>query len=124
MCDPNESEDEPEKHQYTEEEFKNREVLAKISVQQNMTDHLLMNAKLFDEEPFTKVIDNFEPSDGLISCETADKSFARLNKSYPIQKKVWPYISNGCSTILVGDTEFYPHLLYLPIVCGQIEVIF
>lgn len=63
------------------------------------------------------------PFDLLECCKAADEAFARLDKAYPIQKTVWPFIWNKISTILIGCTEFYPQLLYLPVVCGLIQVI-
>lgn len=39
-----------------------------------------------------------------------------------MQLYIWPYITNGQSVILIGQTEYYPHLVYLPAICDNIKV--
>lgn len=124
LYDSADSEEEPEKYQYTEEGFEKRDREVMLSIQQTKTDKLLSDAKLYDNEPITNINIGSEPTEPLVTCELADKALARSNKVYPIQRTVWPHILRGSSAILVGDTEYYPHLLYLPAVCGLIEVRF
>lgn len=90
---------------------------------QTVIDKLLENAKLSDKEPITNRSDGLMQFDMHACCKTADEAFARQGKTFPIQQIVWPFIRNKTSTILIGNTEFYPQLLYLPVVCGLIQVI-
>lgn len=89
---------------------------------QNLTENLLEDARLYVKVPFTNKSGSLNT---LASCNDfyAIKELTRLNKIFPIQKTVWPYILNGDSSILIGNTQCYPQLLYLPIVCGLIKVI-
>lgn len=116
------SEEDPDAHQYTQIEFLRREHEVQLSIRQQMIETLLKNATLSEKEPITNQID--EPDQSMVSCGIAVESLIRLDKIYPIQKSVWPHILNKRSVILLGNTDFYPHLLYLPPVCDLIKVIF
>lgn len=113
------SDSEPDADQYQEfigEVEKGRNVGLE-ELKQQAIKGLLHDAKLFDSEPITN---NNEKFDRIESCKVADHT---LDKMYPIQNYVWPHILNNESAILIGDTEFYAHLLYLPAICGFVEVI-
>lgn len=115
------SEEDPDANQYAFEDSAKRADEVNISVRQQMIETLLKDANLYENEPTTNCYNQF---DNLASCEVADENLTRLNKIYPIQKAVWPHILNRKSAILVGNTDYYPHLLYLPPVCHLIKVIF
>lgn len=115
------SEEDPDENQYNEEAFKKRDEETNILIRQQMLDMLLKDAKLCENEPITNFTDQFNSQ---ASSEIANETLIRLNKIYPIQKLAWPHILNGKSAILLGNTDYYPHLLYLPALCHLIEVIF
>lgn len=116
------SEDEPDAYQATFEELHQRDDEIKRFKHQQMIEALLENAKLAETEPIKNFIDQ---SDGRqVSCKVADDHLVRLKKTYPMQKSVWPHILNGKSIILIGNTDYYPHLVYLPPVCDLIKVKF
>lgn len=114
------SEEDPDAHQCTPEEFVKRDEEVNISVRQQMIERLLMNAKLYEKEPITS--HNDQSDQGKVSCKVADETLTRLNQVNPIQKSVWPHILNNRSVILIGNTDYYPHLLYLPPVCELVKV--
>lgn len=115
------SEEDPDANQYTFEEIVKRDEEVNISIRQQMIDTLLKDAKLYEKEPITNCIN---PFDSQATCEVANEYLTRLNKIYPIQKSVWPHILNEKSAILIGNTNYYPHLLYLPAICDLIKVIY
>lgn len=113
------SEEDPDANQYAYEDFAKRDEEVNISVRQQMIDTLLKDAKLYEIEPITNCINQF---DSQASCDVVDENLKRLNKIYPIQKSVWPHILNKRSVVLVGNTDYYPHLVYLPPICDMIKV--
>lgn len=114
------SEEDPNANQYKFEDTVKRDEEVNLSVTQQMIETLLKDAKLCEKEPITYCINQI---DDPASCKVADESLIRLNKIYPVQKCVWPHISSKRSAILIGNTEYYPHLLYLPAVCDLIKVL-
>lgn len=117
-----ESEDEPDANTYKYEDSKKRDEEYDISIRRRMIESILESAKLCEHLPITNCFD--QSNEFQISCEIGDETLTRLNQIYPIQKLVWPHILNKRSTILIGNTDYYPHLLYLPAVCDLIKVIY
>lgn len=113
------SEEDPDAHQCTIEEFAKRDEEVNISIRHQMIERLLQNAKLFEKEPITNRNDE---SDSMILAEMPEETLKLFNKKHPIQKSVWSEILNKKSVILVGCTDYYPHLIYLPPICGMIKV--
>lgn len=116
------SEEDPDAHQYTYNEFVKRGDEVNVSIRQQMIETLLKNATLYEKEPITNQID--QPNQSMVSCKVADECLSRLKKIYPMQKSVWSHILSKRSVILLGNTDYYPQLLYLPPVCDLIKVIF
>lgn len=116
------SEADPDANKFKFEDTKKRDVEVQIELRQKLVESLLENAKLCTKEPITSHSDH--QLDGMVSCELADDTLTRLDKVYPIQKSVWPHILSRRSVILVGNTDFYPHLMYLPPICDMIKVMF
>lgn len=113
------SEEDPDANQYAYEDIVKRDEEVAVSVRQQMIETLLKDAKLCEKEPITNGNNQF---DSQATCKVAEESLTRLNKIYPIQKSVWPHILNKKSAILIGNTDYYPHLLYLPAICDLIKV--
>lgn len=113
------SEEDPNANQYKFEDTVKRDEEVKLSVRQQMIETLLKDAKLHEKEPITNCLNEIDEQ---ASCAVADESLKRLNKIYPVQKSVWPHILSKRSAILIGNTEYYPHLLYLPALCDLIKV--
>lgn len=113
------SEEDSNANQYRFEDVVKRDKEVKLSVMQQMIETILKDAKLSEKEPISNGIDQINSE---ASCAVADESLKRLNKIYPAQQLAWPHILSKRSTILVGNTDYYPHLLYLPAVCELIKV--
>lgn len=112
------SEDEPEAHERSHEDLLKRDEEVKNSFRHQTMEMLLLDAKLCEQEPIT----NCQPVTQT-PHELHEEILIDLNKVYPIQKAVWPHISNNRSIILIGmHSNYYPHLLYLPAICDQIKV--
>lgn len=107
-------------NQYKFEDSAKREEEMNISLRKQMIGTLLSDAKLYEGEPITNCT---KQVDSQVPCEIADGNLKALNKIHPIQKSVWPHILNKKSAILMGNTDYYPHLLYLPVICDMIKVI-
>lgn len=116
------SEVDPDANKFKFEDAAKRDEEVQIRLRQKHVESLLENAKIYTKEPITSHIDH--QLDGMVSCDLADDTLTRLDKVYPIQKSVWPHILSRRSVILVGNTDFYPHLMYLPPICDMIKVIF
>lgn len=114
------SEEDVNANQYKFEDSAKRGEEVNTSLRQQMIGTLLNDAKLYEGEPITNCT---KQVDSPVSCEIADGNLKALNKIYPIQKSVWPHIFNKKSAILMGNTDYYPHLLYLPVICDMIKVI-
>lgn len=118
-----ESEDDGKQYEYqwSPEKEKERQIDASNALKKQMIDALLKDAVLSANEPFTFC---HEPNDILneLFCEDYFESLKEHNKLYPAQPLVWRYISIATSTILIGNTEYYPHLLYLPPIISMIRV--
>lgn len=105
----------------TTEQLAKRDDEVNVSIPQQMIETLLKNAELCAKEPITNGI---VPPAAMVQRKVADEALTRLGKVYPIQKSVWPHILNEQSVILVGSTDYYPHLVYLPPICDMIKVMF
>lgn len=114
---PSEDDD---KNNLTEEQLAKRTEEVNVSIPQQMIETLLKNAYVYAKEPIVNAID---APGATASCKVADETLTRLRKVYPIQKSVWPHILNKRSVVLVGNTDYYPHLVYLPPICDMIKVI-
>lgn len=124
LLENSDTEDEPEQYEYkwSKEVEKERSINASNAIKRKMIDNLLRMATLMKKEPFvySKLIN--EPDDNLPYCTSYIDTLKELDKMYPAQKTIWPYINSGRSSILIGNTYFYPHLLYLPPILNMIKV--
>lgn len=127
LLESSDTEDEPELYEYKYSGHKttqNRSNAAQNAWKKQCFDALLENATLTECEPFLyseQIM--IEPDKRLVNCAEYNESLQRLNKEYPVQEKIWPHISMGRSAILIGNTDFYPHLLYMPAICNMVKVI-
>lgn len=113
------SEEDPNANQYKFEDSVKRDEEVNFSLRQQMIATLLKDANLYGSEPITNCKKQI---DAQVSCAVADESLNSLKKIYPIQRSVWPHILKKRSAILIGNTDYYPHLLYLPAICELINV--
>lgn len=125
MCENSETESEPEQYAYkwserVEEERSNSAINA---IKRQMMDSLLQNATLAENVQFLYGDQTKEPVDQLIDCEGYIETLQRLNKLYSVQNIIWPFILQGQTTILLGNTDYYPHLLYMPPILSLIKVV-
>lgn len=111
--------EEDESNNRTKEQLVKRDEEVNVSIPQQMIETLLKNAELYAKEPITNGID---APGTTVACKMANETLTRLSKVYPIQKSVWPHILNKRSVVLVGNTDYYPHLVYLPPICDMIKV--
>lgn len=113
--------EEDDANNHTEKELAQRDNEVNVSITQSWIENILQNAELYAKEPITN---NIDPPAAQLSCKVNDQILNRLNKVYPMQKSVWPFILNKQSVILIGNTDYYPHLVYLPAICDLLKVIF
>lgn len=122
MYVPSDSEEEPELYEYSAEKYDEMEKKTDDNIMKIRLQHLLKDAKLSEREPTTYSINPIEPFEQPASCDFIDEVLSRPNESYSLPRTVRPYITNGRSIILIGEADFYPHLLYLPPICAVVEV--
>lgn len=124
LLENSETEDEPEQFEYkwTKEIELKRSLDAANSLKKKIINHLLQRATLYKIEPFVYSTVKFEPDERLQYCESFIEALNDHNKLYPVQEIIWPYIKSGRPSILIGKTDFYPHLLYLPPILNLVKV--
>lgn len=118
------TEEEPEQYEHTAAELEQRRQQTRIMVRNEIFNSLLKNATLPNEKPFTYSKKPIPPEDEPYFYKELNEQLIRHKKMFPIQNEVWPYISVGRSTVLIGNTTYYPRLLYLPPICDAIKVVF
>lgn len=122
MLQDSESEDDGKQYEYqwSPEKERERSIEASQVLKTQMIEALLKDAALPTREPFT-----FCRPDNISSellCEDYLETLLQHNKLYPAQGSVWEYIAIATPTILIGNTDYYPHLLYLPPIISMIRV--
>lgn len=124
LLENSDTEDEPEQFEYewSEEIELKRSLDAASSLKKKMINYLLQRATLSETKPFVYSAVEFKPDERLQYCESFIDALNDHNKLYPVQETIWPYIRLGRPSILIGKTDFYPHLLYLPPILNMIEV--
>ena len=118
------TEDEPEQYEYewSPKVEKERTIGVQNALKKHLIGSLLQNATLTSEEPYVYSEHKIDPDAQLAYCVPYIEELKRLNKVYPVQATVWPYIKSGRSAVLIGNTDFYPHLLYMPPILNLIMV--
>lgn len=121
-----ETEDEPEQYEYEWSPKIEKERAANVdnALKRQKIEPLLKNATLTEREPYVYSDLKNDPDNNLPYCTAYCDTLKQFNKMYPVQEMVWPYIRSGRSSILVGKTEFYPHLLYMPPILNLVKVSF
>lgn len=107
--DPNQYE-----YKWSSEIERERSFDAGIAVKNQMIENLLRNATLTEQDTYVYSKDPKNPDKYLSYCMQYSYALKNHQKMYPVQGAVWPYLKSGHSSILIGNTDFYPHLLYLP----------
>lgn len=117
------TESDPDQYEYkwSENVSKQRAVEASTGLKTILINTLLKDATLTKTTPY---VYSYQWSHLYRStiCHQYMEALTRLTKVYPIQNAVWPYILQGRSTFLIGKTDYYPHLLYLPALVTLIKV--
>lgn len=117
------TEEEPEQYEYSYDDSLERSLKANKSFRLQVIESLLKDARIFTEnEPCVYSKTPLSRSDQLLNCQIANESMHGLIKIDPIQSMVWTSIASGMSAVLIGNTTYYPHLLYLPAICDMIQV--
>lgn len=124
MMEDSATEDEPEQYEYewSPKVEKERMIGVQNALRKQLIGRLLQNATLTSEKPYVYSERTCEPDDSLPYCVSYVEELKRLNKVFPVQATVWPYINSGRTSILIGNTDFYPHLLYLPPILNLVMV--
>lgn len=125
LNDSSDSEEEPDKFTYkwiSPQSTNDRTISTCEMLKQKWFDSLLIKASLNETAPYIYSDQMINSDEHLFHCKSYLETLKRLNKTYPAQKLVWPYISIRRSGILIGNTDYYPHLLYMPAICNMIEV--
>lgn len=124
LMETSETEEEPEQYEYkwTKELELKRSIDATNALKKKMINYLLQRANLSEIEPFVYSAVKFDPDERLQYCVSFTDALNDHKKLYPVQKTIWPYIKLGRPTILIGKTDFYPHLLYLPPILNLVKV--
>ncbi|XP_055296420.1 putative ATP-dependent RNA helicase TDRD12 [Sitodiplosis mosellana] len=125
LYENSETEDEPEQYEYewSQRIEKERSINAENNLKSVMIEHLLRNATLSEQEPYVYSEQKNDPDKNLPYSASYSKALKRLNKEYPVQGIIWPYLKSGRSSILIGNTDFYPHLLYLPPIFNLVKML-
>lgn len=120
------TEDEPEQYEYEWSPKVEKQRMSDVqnALKKQVIHSLLQNATLTNEEPYvySELKCDDRPDGQLSYCASYAEELKQLDKVYPIQATVWPYIKSGRSSILIGDTDFYPHLLYMPPILNLVMV--
>lgn len=124
LYDDSATEEDPEQYEFTAAELEQQKERSRIKLRNEIFNSLLKNATLPNEKPFTYSKKPIPPRDWPYFYKEPNEQLVLHKKMFPIQNEVWPYISDGRSAVLIGNTTNYPKLLYLPPICDAIKVVF
>ncbi|XP_031625285.1 uncharacterized protein LOC116341975 [Contarinia nasturtii] len=109
------TESEPEQYefQFSANIDKQRSIDAANELRFKFMNFLLENATLAPVQHYVDSYEFLNSHDRSTVCKEYRDILEQLNK-VTVQRSIWPYILQDRTTILIGNTDYYPHLLYLP----------